>query len=362
MGSSQEDADQAAPVVWLLCGQKAGDNNQILALAETLGWPFIQKQMNYRPWELLSNQLLRVTLAGLDRTRSSRLEPPWPDLVITAGRRNEPVARWIRKHSGDHTRLVHIGRPWASPELFDLVVTTPQYQLPKNDNVVVIDLPLHRINPELLEQAAQARAPEFEQLSHPRWVVLLGGDSGAYRFDTRKARRLARWLNREVTNGSVLVSNSARTPEKTFDAFLDALQVPASVYRWNSGEDNPYLAWLALADRLVITAESISMLSEAVATGKPVYLFSLDDRDYPPSTNLERVRQIVGQLTFKPLSHRLGQRLAPARLRRDITRIHARLLAEKRIAWAGQADTGLMPRQVEPEVEQVARRVRKLFG
>ena len=113
------------PVVWLLHGHKAGDNNQTLALAEALGWPYEIKRLAYRPWELLTNRLLQVTLAGTDPARCSPLEAPWPDLVITCGVRNEPVCRWIREQSAGRTRYLHLGRPWGPLESFDLVVTTP---------------------------------------------------------------------------------------------------------------------------------------------------------------------------------------------------------------------------------------------
>ena len=107
--------------VWCLLGRKAGDNRQVRALADELGWGYEQKQIVARPWELLPHLSLGVTLAGIDRGASTPLEPPWPDLVITAGRRNEPVARWIKHQSGGAAKIVHVGRPWASPERWDLV-------------------------------------------------------------------------------------------------------------------------------------------------------------------------------------------------------------------------------------------------
>jgi len=88
------------PRVWVLTGHKAGDNTQVVALAEALGWPFELKRFAYQSWELLSNRLLGVTLAGIDRTGSSPLEPPWPDLVIGCGRNTARPALAIRRASG----------------------------------------------------------------------------------------------------------------------------------------------------------------------------------------------------------------------------------------------------------------------
>ena len=94
------DAGSGAPV-WVLLGHKAGDNHQVLALAESLGVPFERRELRYRPTELASNVLLGPNLAGLEADCRSSLAAPWPRLVITSGRRNEPVARWIRQQA-DH--------------------------------------------------------------------------------------------------------------------------------------------------------------------------------------------------------------------------------------------------------------------
>ena len=209
------------PRVWLLLGHKAGDNNQVLALAEALAWPWEEKRIVYRPWELLSNRLLGVTLRGIDRGASSALEPPWPDLVISSGRRNEPVARWIRRQAPG-VRLVHVGRPWAPLDAFDLIVTTPQYSLPERANVLENELPMHRLRRERLQAEAQRWQPRLAALAAPRIAVLLGGNSGAYVFTPEKARRLGRLVNglARSQHGSVLVTDSARTPAGVTDAFL----------------------------------------------------------------------------------------------------------------------------------------------
>jgi hypothetical protein len=352
--------------VWLLTGHKAGDNTQVVALAEALGWPFERKRFAYHPWELLSNRLLGVTLAGIDRARSSPLQPPWPDLIITAGRRNEPVARWIRAQSGGHTRLVHVGRPWASLDCFDLIVSTRQYFLPARSNILRIDLPLHQITPAGLAEVAARRGRQFAHLPRPYWAVLLGGDSGSFVFTVNKALRLARWLNTHLRaeGGSLLITNSARTPEPVFAAFLAALEAPVSVYHWGDpAAENPYQAYLALADRLVVTGESMSMLAEATVTGKPVYMFDLSDcpaGDTGAPAGCRPWWTYRHNLRLKPLSDRLAKVLAPRRMRGDLSRIQARLVASGRAVWVGQAWKGDSGPQ-ESDLECAAARVRALF-
>ena len=176
------------PRTWLLFGRKPGDNGQVLALAEALGWPFEVKRLVYRPTELLTNRLLGTTLLGIDRRRSSPLVPPWPELVITAGRRNEPVARWIRRAANDHAqvRLVHIGRPWAPLDTFDLIITTPQYALPQRANILHTEAPMHRISPQRLDEAAALWRPRLADLPEPWIAVMLGGHVGRWTFDEQR--------------------------------------------------------------------------------------------------------------------------------------------------------------------------------
>jgi len=344
--------------VWLLLGHKAGDNTQVRALAAVLNWPTEERVLRYRPWELLTNRLLGATLLGVNRTTSDQLTPPWPDLVISSGRRNEPVARWIQRQSGGRTRLVHIGRPWADPARFDLIVSTPQYALPARENLLMNVLPMHRLSAQQLNAAADQWRSRFAALPGPLTTVLLGGNSGATIFTPAKAQRMGQQVNGLVRRqgGSVLVTDSARTPAKAFDAFMAQIEVPHHVHRWGSAAvENPYHAFLALADQFVVTADSMSMVSEAVTRLKPLYLFSLDDGPdwYQRAYNY----------AWTPLTHRLAMRYGPERMKRDVNRILNELIAQGRAIWLGDEfpmSNPLLP--IEDGALHAAMRVAALFG
>jgi mitochondrial fission protein ELM1 len=311
--------------------------------------------MAYRPTELLTNRLLGVTLLGVDRTRSDPLRPPWPELVVTAGRRNEPVARWIKREAGGPGRckLVHVGRPWAPIEAFDLIVTTPQYALPQHPRILHTEAPMHRVGTAVLDAAAARWRPHVVDLPTPRIAVMLGGHVGPWTLDTAKGRDLGERVDamaREA-GGSLLVSTSARTPPETVDAFASTLSVPHRLYRWHPTDpENPYLGFLALADRIVVTSDSMSMLTEATATGKPVFVFDLVD---PPGT---------ARPTLRSLTFHLGRLLGPRQLHRDVTAIHKAQLAAGRVVPLGQP----WPESARPSPPDDARvaaaRVRALFG
>jgi mitochondrial fission protein ELM1 len=337
-------------------GQKPGDNGQVLALAEALGWPFEAKRMVHRSTELLTNRLLGATLLGVDRRRSSPLGPPWPELVITAGRRNEPVARWIRRQAGgrERTKLVHVGRPWSPPDVFDLIVTTPQYALPLRPNVLHNEAPMHRVSAERLAEAAERWEPRLAELPRPWIAVMLGGHVGGWTFDAPAATALAGEADAMAAalSGSLLVSTSARTPADAADAFAAAARVPLRLYRWRKDDpDNPYFGFLALADRIIVTGDSMSMLVEAIATGKPVHVFDLA-RPVSRRWRLPSLRVLVW---------RLGKALGPRQLARDVGAIHRGQVAAGRAVWLGQS--WLPDRQPQPleDTARAAARVRALF-
>jgi mitochondrial fission protein ELM1 len=314
------------PNIWCLLGRKAGDNTQVRSLAEALGVSFTEKHIAARGWELLPHLLLRTTLLGIDRGASSELAAPWPDLVISAGRRNEPVARWIRRQSGGSTRLVHIGRAWAAPDCWDLVITTPQYFLPAQPNILHNQLPLHRQEPERLKAAAQDWQQRFAALPRPLVAVLVGGDSGKFVMTDDKGRRLGELAAGLAgrCGGSLVSAASPRTPQSAFDAMVAAADGPGLHFPW--GGDNPYQALLACADAFVVTGESMSMLGEASATGKALYIFDLADAD-------GRWWRRSYNYRYKPLSHRLAMTLAPMRFRRDVGRIQDALVHAGQAAW-----------------------------
>jgi len=338
----------------VLTGQKAGDNAQLTALAEALPWPYTVKQLRYKATELLTNRLLGATLAGVERAVSSPLAAPWPDLVLTAGRRNEPVARWI-KQQAPTTRLVHVGRPWAPLASFDLIVTTPQYCLPERPNILHNHLPLHGVNPARLAQAAARWRAEFDVLPRPWTALLVGGDSGPYVFTTNKGLRLGRLADRLARPGALLVTNSARTPAAAWAAVQAQIRVPSFQYQWRAGDaDNPYWAYLALADRLIVTGESMSMLTEAAWTGKPLYLF--DPGDAGPWWRQRH------NFRFKPVSHRLAMRFAPRRMHRDVGNIQRRLVTDARAVWLGDTFPERDPQPPPDDMQRAVERVRALLA
>ena len=238
------------------------------------------------------------------------------------------MARWIRAQSGGSTRLVHIGRPWASLSTWDMVVTTPQYFLPTQTNIVHNNLPLHRPAVKENSRAGEQLQQQLRHLPRPWVAVLMGGNSGRFVMTATKGRHLGTLVQELAAGagGSVLATDSPRTPRAAGDALEAQLRPPYFCYRWGSVHDNPYQGLLAQADAFVVTGESMSMLGEAAETGKPLYIFNVDD-------GAARWWLLPHNYRYKPLSHRFAMRFGPARMRRDIGKIQNALVDSGRAQW-----------------------------
>jgi uncharacterized protein len=261
-------------------------------VAEAMGGEVIAKPLVFNSHYRTPNLLLGATLRSLAPEERDRLRAPWPDLVIGVGRRSVPAARWIRAQSGGSAKLVQIGRPRAPLAWFDLVVTTPQYRLPKAENVLHLLLP--PLLPPVLEPGELARWRDaFAALPRP-WVgVLVGGARAPYRFDAGAARDLGRQADALAARlgGSLLVTTSPRTGAAPSRALSEAIARPAHRNLWSASADaadNAHNAILALADRFIVTAESVSMLAEACGTGKPVAIYEMPRREAYPAWSGER--------------------------------------------------------------------------
>ncbi|MCC6847009.1 MAG: mitochondrial fission ELM1 family protein [Deltaproteobacteria bacterium] len=268
----RHDSDAAPPRVWMLLGDKAGDNEQLRILGRALDWSVEEKALRFTRLVRVPNVLLGATRASLSAP-TPYLGPPWPAVVLASGRRAAPIAFWIKRRSGGRTRLVHLGRPRAPLAWFDLVVTSPQYGLPGAPNVLRVDLPLNEVAPERLRSEAAVWRPRVAALPGPYLALLVGGATKSLCFDAAAAAELGSAVSAVAARAgmSVLATTSRRTPGAAADALAKHLRVPHVLHRWRpDAPRNPYAGFLGLADRIVVTGDSASMAAEACRTGKPV--------------------------------------------------------------------------------------------
>ncbi|MDR4308200.1 mitochondrial fission ELM1 family protein [Chelatococcus sambhunathii] len=272
MTPSEDDQPEAA--IWGLLGNRRGDNAMIEAVIAATGLPARLVRLRFNKFGALQNTFPGGSLFTLTRDSRAELTPPWPRVVVTSGKRAVPAALRVRRASSGRTRLLHLGRPQAPLDWFDLVVTTPQYHLPARPNVVVCRLPSTTLS---MEEASVD--PTLATLPRPRIAVIVGGSEPPQRLDPDAARRLAETaLSRaQSSGGSLLVATSPRTGPAATAALREALDGADAPVKFSAYGNAPnlYRAFLAAADAFLVTDDSVSMVVEAAATTRPVELFHL---------------------------------------------------------------------------------------
>jgi len=271
--------------VLILSDGKVGHLNQSLGLAEALGVePDIFTLRKRKFGSFLSFFWPPLKVVKLP-------EAPWPDMVIATGNLTVPVSKWM-KMQNPATFLVQIMSPLnrfggkeskSSLALFDVVVSSVHDHLPSYPNVVQVTGAPNCITPALLEQEKGRWAPTFDKLGKKKLAVLVGGKNSRMSFDEDQAEELANALAAfsEKQGYKIMMTTSRRTGEVQTKILQERFS-GSEHYIWDGKGNNPYSGMLAHADAIVVTADSVSMVSEACTTGKPVYIYGLGKSLYAP--------------------------------------------------------------------------------
>ena len=142
---SQVTETKSEPLVWFLHGDKSGDNGQVETILERLNYQVTRKFLCMREEFVWGKPRFSASLHHLDLQKTDVLEPPWPDLIFTVGRRPSMAALWVRAQSGGRTKIVLLGKPTGKMHQFDLVIASSENQLPPLANYQAVTLPLMRV-------------------------------------------------------------------------------------------------------------------------------------------------------------------------------------------------------------------------
>ena len=278
---------------WCISKGMAGMNSQTAGLASAVGYEplekchagdfsnatgyeFINTRMAF-PWNCLPFSL--IPSSGRVLRQPKYLEAsPQPRLVVSCGRHGVVPALYLKKKLGQKIFTVHIQDPKSDTSGFDMVLI-PKHDPTRGPNVYLTMGALHKVTPEKLLAACDT--PEAAKLvdpARPLVSVLLGGKNGYYSFSQADIDRLFEKLNRLVDQHNVrlAVLTSNRTPVEVCTRL--ARDFGDNHFIWNGQGTNPYFEALALADYIVVTGDSVSMVTEATATGRPVFVEHLTER------------------------------------------------------------------------------------
>lgn len=275
--------------IWSLMDNRRGSVNQALGVLKALNpsqFDIIEKKIDYTKLAALPNWIRGRSLLGITAAGKQQIAAPYPDYVLSISRRTAPIARYIKKQSPT-TKIIQLMHPGnAGLAEFDLVIVPEHDKNKKNGTNIhyIVGCP-HQITPQYLADARAKWADKFAHLPKPLTAVIIGGSIKGKPFPTEDVESLCRGIKelKQKIGGSILITTSRRTGSEPEKIIKEALRdIPQYPYYWGAEGDNPYSGFLALADNIIITADSVSMCCEATGAGKPLYLFVGGDKWLTP--------------------------------------------------------------------------------
>ena len=289
---------------WCLCRNAAGMLSQTSGLARAVGLDFEFKFTRLKfPWLCLPEAILPAANFVLRDSASFETETP-PKLAISCGRHGTIAALALKKKFGDRVFTVHIQDPNMDPARFDLVVS-PKHDRLRGPNVYLSMGAMHYVDDERL--AAARKSPEaalFANDGRPLVAVLLGGQNNYYGFTKADVEAFIQRLKGfEAAGVRLAFLKSRRTSAEAYQRLLE--EFGERHFVWDGSGANPYFAALALADAVVVTCDSVSMITEASATGRPVFVEYMQEQ-----RRARRFRQLHELFEQAGITRRFDGRLA----------------------------------------------------
>lgn len=259
---------------WIITDGKKGTENQCLGLASALNLrPSVIQIKPKFPWSLLPPWLWLFPLQGVKGLPETG---HWPDVLIAASRSAAAVAANIRRLSRGKTFTIFLQNPHLSLDKFDVVIA-PSHDRLKGNNLISTLGCVHSVTPEVLSKAKQVGRVLLSKKVRKKVGILFGGKTRHYKMLPKTLKKYGHQLKKLAENSSIgyMITASRRTDQKSLDVFMKELQEVPN-FLWDGNGVNPYYDILAQADILIVTADSVSMISEAISTGKPTYILPLE--------------------------------------------------------------------------------------
>ena len=268
---------------WIIIDDITGNANQAIAVAKAMNINYEIKTLKYNFLSFLPNWLKFNSFIGINLNSSSNLNFPYPDIIISSGRKTAIVSASIKKNNPKNFNI-HLMNPDLPFKNFDLVCLPHHDKSPKyekfNNIHYTIGAPSYLDKTKLQDEAIKFQ-DKFSSLSKPFMGILIGGATKTGDYPLKELENLVQKADELATNinASLLITTSRRTNPDFAAKLLEKIKSPFFFYDWHRMklEHNPYSAFLKLRDYFIITGDSVSICSEALSTGKPTYIYRKDN-------------------------------------------------------------------------------------
>ncbi len=239
--------------------------SQVEGLAKSLNIEFIHEKIELNSfWKLIPPKFT----PSQNFTFKNDIKKNF-DIVISCGRKSVIPSIYLKKKYKGKIMNIHIQDPKVSLHNFDYVVV-PQHDSLNGNNVIKSIGAIHYLKEDELDQNENYLKNKINK--EKIISLIIGGPNKYYNYNDKSIGEIFAKIQKNfIDNGyQLIVIPSMRTPQKIINKatnYFDKNQVII-----NNVDKKAYLSSLKLADYIVVTCDSTSMISEAAITGKPIYV------------------------------------------------------------------------------------------
>ena len=221
------------------------------------------------------------------------------DVIISCGRKSVIPSIHLKNNSNKKVFNIHIQDPKVDLKHFDFIVA-PEHDSIKGQNVISTKGAIHYLTENEINENKDYLNSFIKKDKRIIWTLIMGGPTKYYDYSTKNIKEIFTTLSKlsKEHNFQLVIIPSMRTPTNIIqyanDYFGDDHTVIMDV------DKKAYLSALAIAQNIIVTCDSSSMISEAALTGKPIYVASIlpkrNDKRFQKFRNLFRELNIIKNL------------------------------------------------------------------
>ena len=221
------------------------------------------------------------------------------DIIISCGRKSVIPSIHLKRNSNKKVFNIHIQDPKVDLKHFDFIVA-PEHDSIKGQNVISTKGAIHYLTENEINENKDYLNSFIKKDERIIWTFIMGGPTKYYDYSTENIKEIFITLSElsKKHNFQLVIIPSMRTPTNIIqyanDYFGDDHTVIMDV------DKKAYLSALAIAQNIIVTCDSSSMISEAALTGKPIYVASIlpkkNDKRFQKFRNLFRDLNIIKNL------------------------------------------------------------------
>ena len=267
--------------IWLLLDDRVGNCSQVLGIEKALNLKCIKKQFQYNLLSKLPNIILQNSIKHIKFSDRKQFKAPWPKIIIGCGRKSAPIGLWIKKQSNNYSKYIQIMWPSYPYREIDLIFTPLHDNIKNKKNVIEIQTSPNVINNKLISESYNKWMNTLGNLLSPKISVIIGGDTKNHKLGIIHIKALFKNINSILNDkGSIMISSSRRTSKESLIQIkkeIRKLKFKTILWNVNDKKPNPYHGFLAHADLVIVTGDSVSICSEVCSAGKPLLIYAPKD-------------------------------------------------------------------------------------